>query len=151
MNYHLAEINIARMKGVNIDDPIMQEFVDNLDVINGLAESSPGFVWRLKDESDNATDINPYNDEQVIVNVSVWEDIESLKQFTYHSHHTDFMKRRKEWFHHYGNHYYAMWWLPESEVPSLEEAVARLTHLQEHGLSDHAFTFKKLFSQPTES
>ena len=82
MNYHLAEINIARMKGVNIDDPIMQEFVDNLDLINGLAESSPGFIWRLKDESDNATDINPYNDEQVIVNVSVWEDIESLKQFT---------------------------------------------------------------------
>ena len=82
MNYHLAEINIARMKGVNIDDPIMQEFVDNLDLINGLAESCPGFIWRLKDESDNATDINPYNDEQVIVNVSVWEDIESLKQFT---------------------------------------------------------------------
>ena len=111
MNYHLAEINIARMKGVNIDDPIMQE----------------------------------------IVNVSVWEDIESLKQFTYHSHHTDFMKRRKEWFHHYGNYYYAMWWLPEGEVPSLEEAVARLTHLQEHGLSDYAFTFKQLFPQPTES
>lgn len=40
--YQLAEINVARMIGVNIDDPIMQEFVDNLDSVNLLAESSEG-------------------------------------------------------------------------------------------------------------
>jgi len=77
-NYHLAEINIAKMKGVDINDPIMKEFVDNLDLVNTLAENSEGFVWRLKDDS-NATNLNPYNDEQIIVNVSVWENIETLE------------------------------------------------------------------------
>ena len=63
--YHLAEINIAKMKGVDINDPIMKEFVDNLDTVNKLAEESEGFVWRLKDDTDsyNATSLNPYNDE----------------------------------------------------------------------------------------
>jgi hypothetical protein len=148
MRHHLAEINIARMKGVNIDDPIMMEFVDNLEEINALAESSAGFVWRLKDENDNATDLNPYEDMQVIVNVSVWQDVESLRQFTYHSRHTDFVKRRKEWFQQFGNYYYAMWWLPEGNTPSLEEAVARLDYLQEHGSSNYAFTFREVFAAP---
>ncbi len=70
-NYQIAQINIARMKGVNINDPIMKEFVDNLDRVNALAESSAGFVWRLKDDTNNATNLNPYDDEQVIINVSV--------------------------------------------------------------------------------
>lgn len=59
------------MKGININDPIMQEFVNNLDSVNTLAKSSPGFIWRLKDEADNATSFNPFNNEQIIVNVSV--------------------------------------------------------------------------------
>ena len=82
-NYHLAEINIAKMKGVDINDPIMKEFVDNLDLVNTLAEKSEGFVWRLKDDSSNATNLNPYNDEQIIVNVSVWQNIETLEHYMY--------------------------------------------------------------------
>lgn len=50
--YQLAQINVARMIGVNIVDPIMQEFMDNLDGVNQLAENSAGFIWRLKDESN---------------------------------------------------------------------------------------------------
>lgn len=88
--YHLAEINIARMKGVNIDNHIMKEFVDNLAIVNGIAESSPGFVWRLKDENNNATSLNPYDDEQVIINVSVWERIEDLENFMYKTFHSEF-------------------------------------------------------------
>jgi len=82
-NWHLAQLNIARMIGVNIDDPIMSKFVAQLDEVNALAEGSPGFVWRLKDDSNNATSINPYNDNQIIVNLSVWQTLEDLRKFVY--------------------------------------------------------------------
>ena len=81
MKYHIAEINIARMKGVDINDPIMKEFVENLDAVNQVAESSEGFVWRLKDDNNNATSLNPYDDEQVIINVSVGQSMETLENF----------------------------------------------------------------------
>ena len=58
MNYQLAQINVARMIGVNLEDPIMKEFVDNLDSVNELAENSSGFIWRLKDDSNNASNFN---------------------------------------------------------------------------------------------
>jgi heme-degrading monooxygenase HmoA len=147
-SYQLAEINIGRMKGVNINDPIMQEFVENLNRVNQLAESSEGFVWRLKDESNNATNLNPYNDEQVIINISVWESVEALEQFTFKSLHTDFLKRRKEWFQQYGKMYFAMWWIPAGQYPSVEEAVARLAYLQENGASEKVFTFREKFAKP---
>lgn len=145
MEFHVAQINIARMVGVNIDDPVMKEFVDNLDRVNELAENSDGFVWRLKDDSNNASDFNPYNDEQVIINVSVWESIESLEQFTYRTFHTDFLKRRKEWFQKFGKAYFALWWIEKGNVPTVEEAVNRLSHLQENGPTRQAFTFNQRF------
>ena len=110
------------MKGVNISDPIVKEFVDNLDRINKLAESSEGFVWRLKDETKNATNLNPYDDEQVIINVSVWESIEALETYVYKTVHTDFLKRRREWFQAFGKVYTAMWWIPSGHFPTLQEA-----------------------------
>lgn len=141
MNYQLAQINVARMKGVNIDDPVMREFVDNLDKINALAEQSDGFVWRLKDEDDNATSFNPYQDEQTIINVSVWEDVDSLKNYVYQSFHNHFLKRRKEWFMKYGKAHTALWWIREKEFPSVKEAVERLDYFQENGPSEYAFNF----------
>ena len=107
--YHIAEINIAKMKGVDINDPIMKEFVENLESVNQIAEKSEGFVWRLKDENNNATSINPYNDERIIINVSVWESIETLENCMYRTFHSDFLKRRKEWFSAYGTAHTAMW------------------------------------------
>jgi len=148
--YQIAEINIARMKGVNINDPIMNEFVENLDRVNNLAENSEGFVWRLKDDNNDATSFNPYNDEQVIVNMSVWETIESLETFVYKTFHTDFLKRRKEWFHSYGKVYTAMWWIPKGEFPTIQEGVDKLDSLQKNGASEAVFDFRNTFSKPNE-
>ncbi|MEM7552460.1 MAG: DUF3291 domain-containing protein [Bacteroidota bacterium] len=145
MNYQLAEINVARMIGVNIDDPVMKEFVDNLDKVNALAESSEGFIWRLKDDSNNASSFNPYNDEQVIINISVWKDIESLENFTYKTFHTDFLKRRKEWFQKYGKVHFALWWIEEGNYPSVNEAVKRLSYLQDNGPTQKTFNFNRKF------
>lgn len=148
--YQLAEINIARMKGININDPIMKEFVDNLDNVNAIAESSEGFVWRLKDDSNNATSLNPYNDEQVIINVSVWESIETLENFMYKTFHSDFLRRRKEWFQSFGKAYTAMWWIPKGQFPTMQQAVDKLDFLQKNGASAMVFDFRKKFSPPSE-
>ncbi|WP_367751947.1 DUF3291 domain-containing protein [Flavobacterium sp. WC2430] len=146
--YQIAEINIAKMKGVAINDPIMKEFVDNLDSVNELAESSTGFVWRLKDDTNNATALNPYNDEQIIVNVSVWENVESLENFVYKTFHTEFLKRRKEWFQTFGKVYTAMWWIKKGEFPTLYNAKEKLDYLQENGASEIVFDFRKKFPKP---
>ncbi|MCV6629814.1 MAG: DUF3291 domain-containing protein [Flavobacteriaceae bacterium] len=146
--YQLAQINIAKMIGVNIEDPIMQEFVENLDKVNQLAEESPGFVWRLKDDSNHAANFNPYEDERVIINLSVWEDVESLEQYTYKTFHVDFLRRRKEWFQKFGKAYYAMWWIEAGSIPSIEDAVNRLEQLQKEGASQNVFDFKQRFPMP---
>ena len=146
--YQLAEINIARMKGASINDPIMKEFVDNLDKVNKLAEISPGFVWRFKDDSNNATSFNPYNDEQVIINISVWESIEYLENYMYKTLHADFLKRRKEWFHRYGKVSMAMWWTPTGKFPTVQEAVDHLDYLEKNGATEKAFDFKTKFNCP---
>jgi Domain of unknown function (DUF3291) len=148
--YQIAEINIARMIGVDINDPIMKEFVDNLDKVNAVAESSPGFVWRLKDENNNATSLNPYNDEQVIINISVWENIETLERFMYKTFHSEFLRRRKEWFQKFGKAYTAMWWVPAGQYPSMDDAVAKLDELQKNGASASVFDFKNKFAAPEE-
>jgi hypothetical protein len=146
--YQIAEINIAKMKGVDINDPIMKEFVDNLDTVNTLAEQSDGFVWRLKDDSYNATSLNPYNDEQIIINVSVWKSIESLENYMYKTFHSDFLRRRKEWFLKFGKASTAMWWVPEGHIPTLEEAVEKLDYLQQNGVSQLVFDLKNKYPAP---
>ena len=146
--YQLAEINIARMKGVTIDDPIMKEFVDNLDKVNEIAENSDGFVWRLKDEDNNATNFNPYNDEQIIVNYSIWDSIETLEHYMYKTFHSEFLKRRKEWFQTFGQVSTAMWWVKKREIPNNTEAMEKLDYLQKNGASEIVFNFRQKYPKP---
>ncbi|MCF0052433.1 DUF3291 domain-containing protein [Dyadobacter sp. LJ53] len=146
--FQLAQINVAKMKGVNINDPMMKEFVDNLDAVNALAEMSEGFVWRLKEENNNATGLDPYQDPTIITNISVWRDVSTLQQFTYRSFHSDFLKRRREWFSVYGKVYMAMWWVPSGEYPTMEQAMERVEYLAKNGPSQYAFSFKNSFLMP---
>ncbi len=145
MTHHLAELNVGRFRGVNIDDPMMKDFKDNLDNINALAESYDGFVWRLKGDNNNATDFNPFDDETIAVNMSVWRDIESLEKFAYQSGHVDFLRRKREWFHNFGSAYLVLWWIPAGTFPTLQEAITRLDHLEKHGSTPFAFTFRHRF------
>ena len=138
------------MHGVNIDDPIMKEFKDNLDRVNELAESSPGFVWRLKDETDNATQFDPFNDKRMIVNISVWQDVKLLEAFTYKTFHSEFIRRRKEWFQKFGKAYFALWWIPKGEHPSLAQCKAKLELLQKLGPTKESFNFKDRFPHPKQ-
>ncbi|QFU25372.1 DUF3291 domain-containing protein [Shewanella eurypsychrophilus] len=137
----LAQLNIARTKAA-MDEPLMKEFVDNLEPINAIAESSQGFVWRLQDESGDATSIQAFEDPSLIVNISVWESVESLKAFIFKTHHIDFLKRKSEWFDKLDDANYVLWWVPEGHQPSVEEAKERLMHLRDQGESAYAFSFK---------
>ena len=97
MPHHLAQINIATTR-YQLQSLEMKEFVGALEAINALAERSAGFVWRLTGDENNATEFRPFDDHRIIVNMSVWTDLESLKSYVYASAHTDYLRRRKEWF-----------------------------------------------------
>jgi len=148
MKYQLAQVNVARMKGVSIDDPEMIDFRENTDRVNALAESSPGFVWRDKLDPDALPQPNVLDDEQVLINISVWEDVASLREFTYKTFHTEFIKRQKEWFQKYGSAHYVLWWAEAGQHPSEKIAMERLTYLQKNGASQQGFTFQELFESP---
>jgi hypothetical protein len=121
--FHLAEVNVGRLRAP-IDHPMIKDFADNLDRINILAESSPGFVWRLKGDGNNATDLSIGGDPLFIPNLSVWEDIPSLGAFVYRSAHIEIMRRRREWFEHMDT-YMALWWVPVGHEPTVEEALEK--------------------------
>jgi hypothetical protein len=138
---NIAQLNIGRMKGNNIDDPIMKEFKDQLDAINLLAEKSEGFIWRLKDEANNATAFNPFNDERMIINMSVWGSVQHLKDYVYRSAHTVVMRDRKKWFEKFERAYYVLWSVQPGHIPTIDEAIERLNYFHQHGASDYAFDF----------
>ena len=148
--FHLAQINVARMLAP-IDDPVMADFVAQLPQINALAEVSPGFVWRLQSADGDATSIKVYDDDMVIINLTVWEDVESLRQYVYKSAHSGVMRDRRRWFEKFDGPYYAMWWIPAGHLPDPQEGKARLEHLRAHGDSPFAFSFKQVYPKPVEA
>jgi Domain of unknown function (DUF3291) len=148
--YQLAQLNIGRLTAP-LTDPATADFVANLDPINALAERSPGFVWRFQTEEGNATAVRPYDDDRIAINFSVWEDVESLRNFVYRGDHATIMKRRREWFDKLDELYMVLWWVPTGHRPTVQEAVARLEHLKQHGPSPEAFTFRELYPAPDAS
>jgi hypothetical protein len=137
-NHHLAELNVGRIR-YEFTDARMADFTNNLVLVNGIAERSPGFVWRYIDESGNATNTRPYADPLVIINISVWESVEALERYVWQTVHKRFYGRRDEWFAHFEGPSYVLWWVPVGHRPTLQEAIARLDHLKQHGPTDHAF------------
>lgn len=142
--YHIAQINIAQAKS-SMASETMKGFVERLDEINALADKSPGFVWRLQTDEGDATAIQAFEDPFLIVNMSVWQDIQSLKEYVYKSVHVELIRDRSAWFNKMIAMHQALWWIPVGHIPSVEEGKAKLNHLQEHGVSKTAFTFAKPF------
>ena len=143
--FELAQMNVARLRAP-LDSPQLADFVGALDRINAVADSSSGFVWRLQDDSGNATALQPMGVD-IIINMSVWKDAQSLQAFTYRSDHAGVMKRRREWFEKM-DMYLVLWWVPRGHRPSPEEGIARLESLRARGPGPEAFTFGRLFPSP---
>ena len=145
--FHLAQINVGRLLAP-VDDPRIADFVANLDRINALADGTPGFVWRLTGEGNNATDIQPRADDPLFaINMSVWTGLDALAGFVYRSAHRDIMRRRREWFEAMET-YMVLWWVPVGHIPTIDEALARLDTLERLGPTAQAFTFRHPFPAP---
>lgn len=143
---HLAQLNIAKAK-YPLDAPEIKDFVDNLEPINALAEQSDGFIWRLKDDSGNATSIEAFDSPDTVVNMSVWRSAEDLKKFMFKTHHKDFLARKREWFEDLKTDSYVLWWIGEGHIPTLQEGESKLNHLRAHGPTANAFSFKRVFDE----
>jgi len=144
--FELAQMNVATMKHP-LDSPAMAEFVASLDPVNALAESSPGFVWRLEDDGGNATAYRPLG-ANVLFNMSVWRDVASLRAYAFQSAHVDIMRRRREWFEHMSVANAALWWIARGHRPTVAEAIERLEHLRASAPSPRAFTFRQSYPAP---
>jgi heme-degrading monooxygenase HmoA len=143
-DHHLAQFNVGRLRAP-LDAPSMAEFLALFEPVNALADTAPGFVWRLTDgEGDDAIAIRPYGDH-VIINLSVWESREALWNFAYRSTHLDALRRRREWFTRMVEPYLVMWWVPAGRTPSVEEALDRLERIRRDGPGPGAFTFRQAY------
>ena len=146
-SFQIAQLNVARAVAP-LESAQLADFMARLDEVNALAERSPGFVWRLKDESGNATDINVGDDPLVIVNLTLWASPDDLFDFTYRSDHKTAFARRFEWFERSSGPNIVMWWQPAGTIPTIEDGFRRLRFLTEEGPTPEAFTFKHRFPLP---
>jgi hypothetical protein len=140
--HHLAQVNVALLRAP-LDGPELAGFVALLEPLNALADRSPGFVWRLQTEDGDATAVRPFDDDRMLVNLTVWESLEALRDFVYASRHLDAMRRRREWFHRLAVPYLALWWVPAGTVPTVAEAKRRLELVQRQGPGPDAFTLRE--------
>ena len=148
-HWHLAEINVARARAP-LTDPVMADFVSQLNAINALAEAAESFVWRLKDDDGAPSSyVHFADDPRLIVNMSVWESIEALHAYAYRSGHGAVYAARRSWFEDLGAPPLAMWWIPAGAIPTLAEGRRRWELLCQNGPTADAFTFKQRFDPPS--
>jgi hypothetical protein len=145
--HHIAQLNIAKARAP-LDDPMMARFVEWLEPINGLADESQGFVWRLQTDDGDATSIRPFEDEAIIPNLSVWESVEALRAFVVHPNHTRVMRESSKWFEPLDGPHLVLWWVAPGHIPSPDEGRKRLERLAALGPTPAAFSFSQIFPAP---
>lgn len=148
MSFELAQFNVARCRWP-LDDTRMAGFTDELDRVNALADASEGFVWRLQDDTGTATSIRPYDDAEVIVNLSVWRTPAALRAYAYRTDHAELLRRRRDWFTPMGGPTLVMWWVSAGTRPTVFEGKARLDRLAGRGPTADGFTFARRFPPPS--
>ena len=152
----LAQVNIGRLVAP-LDSPRLADFVAWLDPVNAVADTAPGFVWRLQTEDGDATALRAFEDDAegsdggILINMSVWESVEALAAYVYGDAHREVLRRRREWFERLTDLYAAAWWIPRGHIPTIAEAEDRLRHLRGHGPTPYAFTLKVHFPPGDDS
>lgn len=145
--YHLAQVNVARAKA-EMDTDVMRGFMDQLDAMNQLADQADGFIWRMLGSGGDYTSIRPYADPLVIMNVSLWRDVDSLKNYVYKTVHMDTIRARHAWFDKMNEIQLALWWVPAGHLPTAQEAKEKLDLVRRFGATQEAFTFAQVFPTP---
>jgi hypothetical protein len=149
MEFQLAQVNVAKMRA-DLDSPLMSGFVQRLEELNTLADNSKGFVWRFKTGDGNATYLRPYDDTRILLNMSVWETVNDLRNYVYASKHLELLRSKQDWFTKLNEAHLALWWIKKGHIPTIDEALAKLDFLRTNGPSPDAFTFTKLYPVPIE-
>ncbi len=137
----LAQVNIGTPL-YPLNHPGIADFIDNLGLVNGLGEASPGYVWRLQTAAGDATGVQVFDDPRVIINLTVWDSVEALREFAYCGTHVEFFRRRAEWFEP-GRSATALWWIPTGRFPDEHDARRRIEFIASHGPSPYAFEIAK--------
>ncbi|MEL6451078.1 MAG: DUF3291 domain-containing protein [Pseudomonadota bacterium] len=145
---HLAEFNIGTLK-YDWEDPRVADFRDNLDRVYDIARRSPGYIWHMENEDMEAAQLEAGGplgaNPRTASTLSVWRDVDSFRQFVFHTVHKQFYDRKAEWYDAAAQGTrLVMWWVAPGHIPTVTEAVARLRHLDQHGPSDHAFGWDHL-------
>jgi len=147
-HWNIAEMNVAAMR-YPVRDPRMADFFAAIDVINADADAAPGFVWRMPEYLEESDAIEVGGAANLLVNMSLWRDLDALRTFTYENHdHLGALRRRREWFVRTDIPNYVLWWVPDGELPTVSDGRRRLALLHEHGPGPDAFTFAALQPQP---
>ncbi len=140
-----GQFNIARARW-DLHDPRMKPFFNAVPPVNALAERSPGFVWRLKDDSEMMA-THFAHEPRFTMTLSVWEDVESLRHFTWNTLHKKFRLKTHEWFEKMDEAYLAIWPIADGHRPSGEEAVEMLTELRRTGPTERVFGTEALMPE----
>lgn len=143
--YHLAQLNIADAKADSLSE-IMQGFYNRIEEIHELAEKSPGYIWRYQDEEGDDVAERVFGNPLMLINLTLWQDIESLRHFVYKTAHKELIQGRKAWFKDMPDMHQVLWWVPEGHIPSVQESKDKLNLLREHGPTKNAFSFAKPFN-----
>jgi uncharacterized protein DUF3291 len=143
-HWHLAQLNVGRLIAP-VESAAIEGFRVQLEPINALADTQPGFVWRLQTEAGDATSIRPTEDDLFLINMSVWTSLEALRAFTYTTDHVQVLRQRRSWFEQLGSAHLVLWWVPAGHIPTVDEAIERLDRLRRDGPTPAAFTFRSPF------
>jgi hypothetical protein len=141
--YRLVHANVARARAA-LDSPRMAGFVAQVEEINALAHRAAGFVAQPTPPDEGAVYAAP-----LLLNVSLWESVQSLDAFTHQGKHAAALERRGEWFEQaVASPNYVLYWIPAGHTVTEREVQERLDHLARHGPTPYAFTFQQPFASP---
>ncbi|MCD2191622.1 DUF3291 domain-containing protein [Actinomycetospora soli] len=144
-HFELAQVNVAT-PSTPLSSPELAWFTDALDAVNTVADAAPGFRWRLQSEAGDATSLRVFDDDDMIINMSVWASLEALADFVYRDPtHVAVLRQRRKSFPPLAEAHQTLWWVPAGHRPSITEAEERLCWLRDHGPTSYAFTFKTPF------
>jgi heme-degrading monooxygenase HmoA len=140
----IAHFNVARLLHPP-GDPRVAGFTNNVLRVNAVAERSPGFLWRWKDEAATIEGSGGFQavdaDPCLAISFSVWESADALHHFVQKTVHGSFLRRRQEWFGPWEGPNYVIWPWDREKVPTLAEGWARLDQLRLQGPSAEAYDF----------
>lgn len=147
-DWDLAQVNIAA-PSAPLTSPELAWFTDALEAVNAVADAAPGFRWRLQTEDGDATALRVFDDDDMIINMSVWASLEALGDFVYRNPaHVAVLRQRRKSFPRMAEAHQALWWVPAGVRPTVADAEERLSRLRDHGPTPQAFTFAEPFAAP---